>query len=390
MDSSTKQRYISTSIWSDEWFDTLSIQEKLIYFHLLTNEFTNAAGVYHFSLKQIRIDLDISRDEVNAAMEKFEAAGKAYYYREYVVIPKWLKHQKISERNTIFLGVIKILRSLPDEIRRFIADRKHYDFPVEKYVKIPSIDGPSPVEDGPPPEKAWPIPEKGVAHAKNTENSAHDLDLDLDSDLDSDLDIKSGGGLKAIASREEVPPEKPPPQTTTAVILKIQETAKKAGFNITADVARSAVNSGPDPGWLSGGFNFLEYAARFIRGAYPEKPDPELRRLFITAIGGRGEPPWDNLLDEYPAWRKKQEAAAAAEAAAREAERLKRDPPETCPGCGGPVKDRVCSRCRGHFRFREDPPGWEFLPHRDGYLSEGFRKIRRGEVPEPVPADPVF
>jgi hypothetical protein len=147
MDSTTKQRYISTSIWSDEWFDSLSTLEKLVYFHLLTNEFTNAAGVYHFSLKQIRIDLDISRDDVQAAMEKFEAAGKAYYFQEYIVIPKWLKHQKISERSKMFLGALTILRGLPDEIKGFIADRKHYDFPVEKYVQIPSIYRLCPVED---------------------------------------------------------------------------------------------------------------------------------------------------------------------------------------------------------------------------------------------------
>jgi hypothetical protein len=215
-----------------------------------------------------------------------------------------------------------------------------------------------------------------MAHTKNTTFSAHDSDLDLD----LDLDIKSGGGLKSISSREEAPPEKPPP-TTTTVFLKTQEAARKAGFNITADIARGIVNSGLDPGWLDGGFNFLEYAARFIRGAYPGKPDPELRRLFITATGGRGEPPWDNLLDEYPAWRKTQESAARKERAAH----ARDHPPERCPGCGGAMDMLKCPECGGFVEFREQNLSWDFVPPGDFDLSRDFRdKIQHKDVPKPV------
>jgi hypothetical protein len=235
MDKTTKQRYISTSIWSDEWFDSLSTLEKLIYFHLLTNEFTNAAGVYHFSLKQIRVDLDISREEVQAAIEKFEAAGKAYYYHEYIIIPKWLKHQKISERNKIFMGVLAILKSLPEDIKRFIADRKHYDFPVEKHVAIPPNDGPCPKNDGPCPIEDGPSKKEqqnGMGHAEKAENSAYDSDLDSDSDSDSDDEEStrdsgrnnSSSSSSAFASQnkkaedppksEPHPPDRQPQQTS--------------------------------------------------------------------------------------------------------------------------------------------------------------------------------
>jgi hypothetical protein len=240
VDSTTKQRYISTSIWSDAWFDSLSTLEKLIYLHLLTNEFTNAAGVYHFSLKQIRVDLDISRDEVQKAIEKFEAAGKAYYFQEYIIIPKWLKHQKISERNKIFLGVVSILKGLPDDIKRFIADRKHYDFSVEKYIEIPLEDGPCPVDDGLPPEKTWPIPEKGVAHTKNVENSAHDSDSDSDFDSntypDDDEFKKASRGKNSSSSspsdpfpqKESVPRRTSPPEMLYGNAASVWETIRKA------------------------------------------------------------------------------------------------------------------------------------------------------------------
>jgi len=49
-----KQRYISTSIWDDDWFvEQLNVPEKLFYFYLLTNEHTNIAGIYKISIRKI-------------------------------------------------------------------------------------------------------------------------------------------------------------------------------------------------------------------------------------------------------------------------------------------------------------------------------------------------
>jgi hypothetical protein len=76
MDGRTRQRYISTSIWMDEWFDSLNPAEKLIYFHLITTPQTNCAGVYQFSLKYICADTGLSRETVGSAIEKFQGAGK--------------------------------------------------------------------------------------------------------------------------------------------------------------------------------------------------------------------------------------------------------------------------------------------------------------------------
>jgi hypothetical protein len=358
MDGTTKQRYISTSIWSDDWFDSLSTLEKLIYFHLLTNEFTNAAGVYHFSLKQIRIDLDISREEIQAAMEKFEAAGKAYYFEEYIIIPKWLKHQKISERNKIFLGVLSILRGLPDDIKQFIADRNHYDFPVEKYVEIPSGDGPCPVEDGPSPKKVWPMPKKGVAHAKNDEISAHDSDLDLDLDI-------SGGGRSDYSDPpggKNPAPEKPPPPP----LLKIIKTnAAREGFIIGDDLAGKFLASGIDPAWFSGPHDFTAFMARKVRQKYPKAPPEEQRNLFIGAIA------WDNLRREYPAWRDAQTAASAN----REKDRAKKLIPPRCE-CGAELHGaRRCPSCGRILEFDETTWGFVFLPPlpEDQALSALFR-----------------
>jgi hypothetical protein len=418
MDSTTKQRYISTSIWSDEWFDSLSTQEKLIYFHLLTNEFTNAAGVYHFSLKQIRIDLDISREEVNGAIEKFQAAGKAYYYREYIVIPKWLKHQKISERSRMFLGALSILRGLPAEIKRFIADRKHYDFPVEKYVEIPSINKDSlcPVEDSLCPvedslcqkrqknsqkrdrlcstEDRLSEGEKGkyyspgiayakngkktakngigyapqrIGYAKNAENSAHNSDLDL-----------SGGGRSAnLSSREENPPvdNSGPSGALPPPLDLIKTESEAAGFVIPDNLARHMADSTAPP-WLSGPHSYFRFVAEQLRDSYRKNPktEAELRKLYLSALWNG----WENFRKAYPAWRQKQESAEQE----RIAVHARDHPPEVCPGCGGAMKYRKCPACGGLVQFREQDLSWVFIPPVDFNLAGDFRdKIRRKEVP---------
>jgi len=186
MDGNTKQRYISTSIWSDAWFDSLNGKEKLVYFNLLTNSHTNPAGVYQFLLKYVCADTGLSREDVNAAMEKFEADGKAFYYKGYIIIPKWLKHQKIKtgegtkgDRNGLWLGALKVLKGLPNEIKEFIMDRSHYDFDISKYI-CTTDEETHPQKTGEAPE-VYP-PKKGGASQDPPPNSRHDSDSDLDSD----------------------------------------------------------------------------------------------------------------------------------------------------------------------------------------------------------------
>jgi len=212
MNGTTKQRYISTSIWSDEWFDSLTAMEKLIYFNLLTNIHTNVAGVYPFALKYVCADTGCSREEVNTAMTKFEGAGKAYFYREYMIIPKWLKHQKIKERSGLFLGAVSVLKSLPDEIKDFIADRRHYDYDVSAYIGRVSRPYQDPLETLPS-DDAIPSLEFGETVSGDTQdtplNSAHDLDLDSDLDPDLDIEINNTTG-PGKTTEKPTKPKKPP------------------------------------------------------------------------------------------------------------------------------------------------------------------------------------
>jgi hypothetical protein len=324
VNGTTKQRYISTTIWSDGWFDSLSGDEKLIYLHLLTNPHTNPAGVYPFALKYICADTGCSREEVNAAIGKFEETGKAFFYREYIIIPKWLKHQKTDKRSGLFLGAIKILKSLPDEIKAFISDRKHYDFDISKYINGPFETLP-PKKGGPsPPKKGDPPP-----------NSAHDLDLDLD--LDLELDSSGSSSTDPKNSGVDNSWKKPPP-----LINYIKKESEALGFFIDTDIARIFQNCGLDPPWLTGPHSFLEYCALTVKKKYPDKNPDELKPLYISAIKG-----WEDLRKSYPPWKAKQLKITQEKEKEKEINNLCRSPPKKCE-CGSDLLDQggrcVCTK----------------------------------------------
>jgi hypothetical protein len=427
MNDLTKQRYISTSIWSDDWFDSLAITEKLIYFNLLTNDHTNVAGVYPFALKYIRADLDISRDEVAKAMEKFERDGKAFFYHEYMIIPKWLKHQKIGVRGNLFMGVLKILRALPDDIKRFIADRAHYDFDIRKYIEIPDTllekerkneipyaenrtENEYPIgemyekpdtlsendtengiayqgndtEDGYPIDTAdeYPIGKTSeipdtllekerkneIPYAENRTFSTHDLDLD------SDLDLDNGGGKLYISTRKKNSPpveNSPPPLSQPNLYALIKDKAKIVGYYIDDSIAQKIAQSNPYPVWFTGNHSIIEFAVEKINAnpKYSPKPVEERKLIFISALTK-----WENIRDEYPDWLNKQVEMDKRKAL----EQLQNTPPEKCPHCGVDLRGKQrCNQCGGLIQFDKDKKAWiyhealkppsfsEFLKQRD-------------------------
>jgi hypothetical protein len=113
-----KQRVISTSFWDDPWVQTLDPSEKFLYLYLLTNPLTNIAGIYEITMRRIVFDTGFNEHTVMSIMEKFEKARKAYYTLGWMVIPRWIRHQKYDNPN-VRAGIRRIVGSLPDEVFNF-------------------------------------------------------------------------------------------------------------------------------------------------------------------------------------------------------------------------------------------------------------------------------
>lgn len=184
------QRYISSSFWSDDWVDSLSIKEKLVYMYLLTNECTNVAGVYKITIKRIKDDTGVTREEIIEILQKYSAAGKAYYYHEYIVIPKFPKHQRIGERGKMYAGYCAVIRSLPDEIFEFLTTCNYcYDVTAIRCVKIKKADNNTkPIDYAEKPIDYHEKDENKDSLCQNDGISEHDSDLDSDSEFDLDLE----------------------------------------------------------------------------------------------------------------------------------------------------------------------------------------------------------
>jgi hypothetical protein len=363
MNGTTKQRYISTSIWDDDWFDSLTEREKLVYFYLLTNTHTNPAGVYQCTLKNIRLEIGLEREEIERIMAKFEVAGKAFYYCGYIIIPKWLNHQRIGDRSTLFLGAVKVLKSLPDDVKKFISDRRHYDYDVSNIIgsEYP-IDNLSQNNNN-----------LSISYQENDKISTHDIDFDLDIDSDVVVDHRD------ISSCEEKPPDDD--SKTTTDILSIQAIAKGNGFFLT-DSQAGAFHC-LDPAWLSGDFNFLVFAAEKIN-ADTSKTHGDHERIFAKSWS------YQNLLQEYPAWLKKKKTesivreksrqkAKTEQEKQRQLRELRKHKHKTCTHCGVVFKNIAirgnCPSCGWDYILDEEKVAFVFREQIN--LQEAYRNMLR-------------
>jgi len=155
-------RYISTGFWDDEWIQTLDPSEKLLYLYLMTNPLTNIAGVYQITVRRMCFDTGFNSDTVGHILSKFEKAKKVFYYKGWIILPTWPKHQKYESRSKIKTGIDAVIKDLPEEILKYMVSIG-YAYPIDT-VSIP------------------------YTYLPNYSDSDSDSDSDLDKDKDSDKD----------------------------------------------------------------------------------------------------------------------------------------------------------------------------------------------------------
>jgi hypothetical protein len=125
-----KQRYVSTDIWDEGWFQEIGPSEKLFYIYLLTNTVTNIAGVYQISDRRIEFDTGIHRDDIKKMWIQFEEIKQAYRLDDWLIIPSWPSKQKWKERSKIKIGIDKILNELPTKISTQLKSLG-YEYPID-------------------------------------------------------------------------------------------------------------------------------------------------------------------------------------------------------------------------------------------------------------------
>ena len=111
----SSKRSISTSIWSDPFFEDLSPSDKLIFVYLITNEKTNMLGIYECSEKKISFETGIDSDTVKMGLKRFERVKKISRVANYIILLNFMKHQKYN--TNMKKSALSTYGDLPNDLR---------------------------------------------------------------------------------------------------------------------------------------------------------------------------------------------------------------------------------------------------------------------------------
>ena len=117
---SDKMRSVNTKFWDDSFIQDLTPSEKLLFLYLLTNPLTNILGIYEISIRRITFDTGLNKETISKAFERFGKVQKVYYIDEFIILPNFLKNQKLNSNMKI--GVSKIFNELPNQLKTKLLD----------------------------------------------------------------------------------------------------------------------------------------------------------------------------------------------------------------------------------------------------------------------------
>jgi hypothetical protein len=107
----SKNRYVNTEFWRDEYIENLDPFERYLYLYCITNPLTNVAGIYKISIKRIAFETGIEKNMALKMFNRFEIDGKIMYADGYLVCRNTIKHQKLN--TNIIKGIYQIINECP-------------------------------------------------------------------------------------------------------------------------------------------------------------------------------------------------------------------------------------------------------------------------------------
>jgi len=122
-------RSVNTNFWKDPWVESLKPEEKLLFLYLITNPHTNMLGVYEVSIKRMAADTGLTEERVSKCFEVFETHRKGLFEDNYVILPNFLKNQKMNPN--MQKSAVKTFNYLPNWLKDKISDT-----PLEGFERL--------------------------------------------------------------------------------------------------------------------------------------------------------------------------------------------------------------------------------------------------------------
>lgn len=113
-----KTRIIYTKFWNDNYVSNLSHKEKLAFLYLLSNEHVNVSGIYELPDRYIKLDLNLTKGELDNIKQKFTEADKFYFIDGWVRIVNFDFYNNFSG-NLNEKAKEKELALAPNEIKEY-------------------------------------------------------------------------------------------------------------------------------------------------------------------------------------------------------------------------------------------------------------------------------
>jgi len=118
-------RKIATTIWNDNYFLELPDKEAKIFIYLFTNDKVNLVGIYELPDRIICSIVGATLQEWTKIKEKFERDRKYFFYKGWIYISNFAKHNSFSSAPNILNTFIKDFNAIPLEVKsHFLYDLK--------------------------------------------------------------------------------------------------------------------------------------------------------------------------------------------------------------------------------------------------------------------------
>jgi hypothetical protein len=89
-------RYVYCEFWSDKWARSLTVDERLFFIYLLTNERVVQSGIYKLPMPYIVLEMQLTEKRIVQMIEKFTQLGKIIYNSETeeLAIVNWRRYNE--------------------------------------------------------------------------------------------------------------------------------------------------------------------------------------------------------------------------------------------------------------------------------------------------------
>ena len=109
-------RTVKCAMWrEDEWFQSLTPDERLLFIYLFTNPSASVAGIYKLPLRTISFESGLALDRCKAIIARFTKDNKAYYEDGVVWVRRMREHQLPGNiSNQVAIRLARDVEAIPD------------------------------------------------------------------------------------------------------------------------------------------------------------------------------------------------------------------------------------------------------------------------------------